>query len=126
MEHTQVFATKMFQISPTSVALLTRVPGFYWSSKLMLFHFNVTTNRPTHAYELADTWGDAGNSYLRESVITKTQNNTYQIKITSGECNPIDGPLSKRHCVDSLLKGTITNQAIAFNKRLKVKDTIEK
>ncbi|MBC3541962.1 hypothetical protein ACFSC6_09040 [Rufibacter sediminis] len=126
IEHTEIYATKKFYISPTTVALLTRVPGDYWSSKMMLFHFDLPTGTVTQKYEIAETWGDAGDSYIKKSIISKTKNNQHRITIEVGECHPLDENLENFSCVDSLLEGTISEQKIAFSKRKRVKETSDK
>ncbi|RNI33050.1 hypothetical protein EFA69_01100 [Rufibacter immobilis] len=121
IEHTEIYATKRFHISPTTVALLTRVPGDYWSSKMMLFHFDLPTGTVTQKYEIAETWGDAGDSYIKKSIISKTKNNQHRISIEVSECHPLDENLKNFSCVDSLLEGTISEQKIAFYKRKRLK-----
>ncbi len=111
-ERTQVYATRRFNISANTIGLLTRVPGPYWSSKIDLFLLDTKAGKILDHYEVAETWGDAGESLLKESIIEKSAPDQLTIRTTKAWCWPTDDTLEKIACVDSLLTSKVSDKRI--------------
>ena len=57
------YANTRFRVNDQTQALLTRVPGRYWSSQIYLFLLDTASFRVTQAYRLAESWAYAGDSF---------------------------------------------------------------
>jgi hypothetical protein len=84
------YANKRFRVNDQTQALLTRVPGRYWSSQIYLFLLDTASFRITQAYRLAESWADAGDSFYLESVIRQSQANQFHQESRQAECLPQD------------------------------------
>jgi hypothetical protein len=96
------YATKSFRVNDQTQALLTRVPGQYWSSQIYLFLLDTASFRITQAYRPAEAWADAGDSFYLESVIHQTQPNQFRLESHQGECHPLDEDYRQFQCTDTL------------------------
>jgi len=108
------FATKGFRVSKATWALLTRVPGEYWSSQVYLFLFNTQTHQITNGLRVAEAWGDAGDSFYLEATIDKVPGNKFRIILNQGECHPVDETYEQFTCADSVKTYLLQNQAFRF------------
>jgi hypothetical protein len=96
------YANKKFRVDDHTLALLTRVPGQYWSSQIYLFLLDTVRFRVTHAYRLAESWADAGDSFYLESVIHQLGPGRFRLESRQGECHPLDADYRKFKCTDTL------------------------
>jgi hypothetical protein len=97
-----LYANKRFRVNDRTQALLTRVPGQYWSSQIYLFLLDTASFRITRAYRVAESWGDAGDSFYLESEIHQTKPNEFRLESRQKECHPLDADYRKFHCTDTL------------------------
>jgi hypothetical protein len=96
------YANKRFRVNDQTQALLTRVPGQYWSSQIYLFLLDTASFRITRAYRLAESWGDAGDSFYLESEIHQTHPEQFRLESHQGECHPLDEDYRLFRCNDTL------------------------
>jgi hypothetical protein len=96
------YANKRFRVDDRTQALLTRVPGQYWSSQIYLFLLDTASFRITRAYRLAESWGDAGDSFYLESEIHQNQPEQFRLESRQGECHPLDEDYRHFQCSDTL------------------------
>jgi hypothetical protein len=96
------YATKRFRVDDRTQGLITRVPGQYWSSQIYLFLLDTASFRLTRGYRLAESWGDAGDSFYLESEITQTQPEAFRLESRQGECHPLDEDYRSFQCNDTL------------------------
>jgi len=121
-EEPPFFATKRFWVNNSTLALLTRVPGEYWSSQVYLFLFDTKAYKITKGLRVAEAWGDAGDSFYLESTIEKENNNRYRIVLNQGECHPVDENYEQLACTDSLKTYLLQNQNFRLTSAIKVKE----
>ncbi|WP_207422620.1 hypothetical protein [Desertivirga brevis] len=72
------FACNKFPIDKNRTALITRAPSTYNSSAIKLFVFNKEKNVSTCVLELADVFGDAGDSSEKITWLFKDKNKGYK------------------------------------------------
>ena len=96
------FATKRFRVNKTTWALLTRVPGAFWPSQVVLYIFDTNKRKIIKAFRLAEAWADLGDSFYLEAKINKSKQNRFVIYLNQSECHPIDESYEKFTCADSL------------------------
>jgi hypothetical protein len=111
------YANKRFRVNDRIQALLTRVPGRYWSSQIYLFLLDTASFRITRAYRLAESWADAGDSFYLESVIRQGRANQFQLESRQGECHPQDENYKKFTCTDTLTVGLLQDNTIKIISR---------
>ncbi|HEX7413357.1 MAG TPA: hypothetical protein VF411_04865, partial [Bacteroidia bacterium] len=68
-----------FPIDKSHIALITRIPGEYVSSKITLLVFDIDKDSIIKSLNLADTWGDAGESFVYNSCIFKDKEKNISI-----------------------------------------------
>ena len=73
-----------FPLDSTCIALIARVSGEYVSSALKLFVFDLQKDSITYTINLADTWGDAGESSKYSSCLFNEKNKNLTIVTYSG------------------------------------------
>ena len=73
-----------FPLDSSTVGLIARVSGEYVSSALKLFIFDLQKDSITYTINLADVWGDAGESSVYSSCIIKDKTNSFLIVTYSG------------------------------------------
>ena len=108
------YATKRFRVNDSTVALLTRVPGAYWSSQVYLFLFDTRVNTITTSLRVAEAWADTGDSFYLESRIEKLQNYKFRIVLNQGECHPLDENYEQFACTDSVKTYVLTDQKFSL------------
>jgi hypothetical protein len=111
------YANKRFRVSGRTQALLTRVPGQYWSSQIYLLLLDTVSFRVTRAYRLAESWGDAGDSFYLESVIHQTRPGEFRLESQQGECHPLDADYRRFKCTDTLTVGLLQENQIKIISR---------
>lgn len=95
------YAVYQFEVNKNILALITRSPGEYWESKLVIFLFDTKQDKIIKGLEVAETFGDAGDVFTLEAILKK-ENNNFKIEINQEECHPINEDLDNIECVDSL------------------------
>jgi len=113
-EEPSFFATKRFLINNYTLALLTRVPGEYWSSQVYLFLFDTQTYKIIKSLRVAEAWADAGDSFYLETTIDKVGENGFRIILKQNECHPLDENYEKFTCADSLKTFSLQNRDLRF------------
>ena len=116
-----VFAVAKLTLLEERIGLLTRVPGVYVSSKIILFVLNSRTGHLESECEVAETFGDAGDSYVRTAEIRPLKNQDLLIKIEQSTCWPLDEELSKFRCIDSLLTYRLHNHKFSLLQKKKTR-----
>ncbi|NIG56696.1 hypothetical protein [Chitinophaga sp. Cy-1792] len=76
---TGVFGCFRFRLDSTRWGLLTRVPSYYESTSIRIFIYDQVTKKITDGTQLAETWGDEGDSFQQESWIYKEKTNGWNI-----------------------------------------------
>jgi len=72
---TDMYATQKVALNKHYTALLVRVPGMYWSSRINIFIFDNDEGILTgDVLEIADNYGDSGNEFLREASVSRILN----------------------------------------------------
>lgn len=74
LEH-DLYACYKFEINSTKIGLLARTPSMYVPSSIKLFIYNKTEDNISEYIELAESWGDAGDSMEKTSWIIKNKEN---------------------------------------------------
>ena len=69
-----LFACYKFSISKDKIGLIVRAPAMYVSSSIKLFIYDLNTNKLTESLELAENWGDAGDSMIKTSWLYTDKN----------------------------------------------------
>lgn len=117
-EGNDVFAVTKVPLPNQKIGLITRVPGMYTSSKLMLFVLDLKSGAITGKCEVAETFGDAGDSYVRTSDIKWDANKDLLIAINQQNCAPTNGDdLNSVACVDSTLTYQLRDSQLALLSR---------
>lgn len=111
-ETSGLFATCKFRVDSTTVALLTRVPGDYWSGKIYLFLLDINRYTITSSLLVAEAWANAGNSFYIESQLNKSGNHYFRVNISQRECFPVDENFEKFTCTDSIKTALVRNQKV--------------
>ncbi|GGF17251.1 hypothetical protein [Hymenobacter cavernae] len=107
-----VFAVAKLNLPEERIGLLTRVPSVYVSSKIKLFVLNSRTGQLESECEVAETFGDAGDTYVRTAEIRPSENQSFLIKVKQNTCWPLDEELSKFKCADSLFIYSLHNNKL--------------
>ncbi|MBG8554176.1 hypothetical protein [Hymenobacter guriensis] len=107
----EVFAVGKIPLPDHRLALLTRVPGEYFSSRIRLFVLAESTGRISADLELAETFGDAGDAYIRTSLVESAPGGL-SVTIQQQTCHPLDEELTDIACTDSVLAYQLHNQLI--------------
>lgn len=68
-----LFAVYKFLIDSNRLGLITRTPSEYVPSSIKLFFFDVVKDTITSYIELAESWGDAGDVWIKDAWIFKNQ-----------------------------------------------------
>ena len=84
LEH-DLYACYKFEINPTKIGLLARTPSMYVPSSIKLFIYNKIEDNISEYIELAESWGDAGDSTEKKSWIIKTKENKINALIKETE-----------------------------------------
>lgn len=84
LEH-DLYACYKFVINSTKIGLLARTPSIYVPSSIKLFIYNKTEDNITEYIELAETFGDAGDSMEKTSWIIKNKRNEINALIRKTE-----------------------------------------
>lgn len=117
-----MFAVGKLALSQEQVGLFTRVPGVYVPSKVKLLVLNTRTGKIEADYEVAETVGDAGASYVRTTDILRTADGTLQLKISQANCWPLDEELDNIKCVDSAFVYQLAGTGLRLLEKKKVKE----
>ncbi|WP_400192283.1 hypothetical protein [Hymenobacter sp. B81] len=96
-----VFAIGQLDLAEQRVGLFTRVPGTYVPSKITFSIANTRTREIEASYEVAETFGDAGNVYIRTTRVTRTPAGNLRFQIDQSNCWALDDDLKETECVDS-------------------------
>ena len=68
-----LFAVYKFTIDSNRLGLITRTPSEYVPSSIKLFFYNIARDSITSFIELAESWGDAGDVWIKDAWIFKDQ-----------------------------------------------------
>jgi hypothetical protein len=102
-EGNDVFALARLELPDQQIGLLTRLPGAYVSSRIILFVLNQRSGKITDQCEVAETFGDAGDSYVRTSSLRWDAGHLLHIQVSQSNCSPVKEDMSDITCVDSTL-----------------------
>lgn len=102
-EDSSMFAVAKLPLLSKKTGLLTRVPGMYVPSKIILFIFDNQTGKVTSTCEVAETFGDAGDVYVRTSNLSWGAKQELKIAVNQTNCSPINEDLDNIECTDSTL-----------------------
>ncbi|MBO0357685.1 hypothetical protein J0X19_06990 [Hymenobacter sp. BT186] len=102
-EDSSMFAVAKLPLPSQKTGLLTRVPGMYMPSKIILFVFDNQTGQVTSTCEVAETFGDAGDVYVRTSNLSWGARQELSIVVSQSNCSPINENLDNITCTDSTL-----------------------
>ena len=91
LEH-DLYACYKFEINSTEIGLLTRTPSMYVPSSIKLFIYNKTKDNISEYIELAENWGDAGDSMEKTSWIIKNKVNEINalIRVTESHDHSVE------------------------------------
>jgi hypothetical protein len=78
LEH-DLYACYKFDINSTKIGLLARTPSMYVPSSIKLFFYNKTEDNIKEYIELAESWGDAGDSMEKTSWIIQNKKNEINV-----------------------------------------------
>lgn len=84
LEH-DIFACYKFDINSSKIGLIARTPSEYVPSSIKLFVYDKTKNTISQYIELAENWGDAGESWVKTSWIIKNKGNQFRVLIEEDE-----------------------------------------
>jgi len=73
-----VFACYQFPLDDNTIGLVTRTPSEYESSSIKLFAWHKKTNTMSFETELAEMWGDAGDSMSKSSWLYRSRDSGWQ------------------------------------------------
>ena len=104
-----VFALARLELPDQKVGLLTRMPGEYASTRIKLLVLDPPTGRIIDECEVAETFGDAGDVYIRTSTIGRDVQQQLRITINQQHCSPTDSTLEHSTCADSVLTYQLRN-----------------
>ena len=82
-----LFAVYQFKIDNHRTGLITRIPSQYSSSSITLFIYDTITDCITDHFELADTFGDEGWSFVKNGYIFKDRNGRFKYLILKVDKN---------------------------------------
>jgi hypothetical protein len=111
------YANKRFRVNHQTQALITRVPGQYWSGQVYLFLLHLPSFRITGAYRLAEAWADTGDSFYLESKLHKTAANQFRLEGRQQECHPQDENYRTFLCSDTLTEALLRDNAFTILSR---------
>ncbi|AYA37376.1 hypothetical protein D3Y59_10125 [Hymenobacter oligotrophus] len=117
-----VFAVSKLLLSKERVGLFTRVPGEYDPSKIKLSIVNTRTGQIDADFEVAETYGDAGVSYVRTTDVIRTPEGSLQLLVNQANCWPLDEELSNIKCVDSSFIYKFGNSDLRLMNKKKLKE----
>ncbi|MCB2409821.1 hypothetical protein [Hymenobacter lucidus] len=98
-----VFALARLDLPDRKVGLLTRMPGEYASTRIKLLVLDPPSGRILDECEVAETFGDAGDAYIRTSTISRDAKKQLLITIDQQHCSPTDSTMEHITCSDSVL-----------------------
>lgn len=101
----EFFACYKFEIDKQRTGLITRVPGEYVSSRLDLLIYNAGTDTIEDQFMLADVFGDAGDVYVRNSLLFFNQK---KLQVFVEDYSSYD------HSVDDEKDSTVTESTTYF------------
>ncbi len=78
LEH-DLYACYKFEINSTKIGLLARTPSMYVPSSIKLFIYNKIEDNIKDYIELAESWGDAGDSMEKTSWIIQNEKNEINV-----------------------------------------------
>ena len=104
----KLYACYKFKINNNFIGLITRTFSEYTYSSNKLFILNKNTKKSVYAFELSESWGDAGDSYVCNSWIMKSKENQFNILSKIQNCWYEDDN-STQSCIDSLTLSTLNN-----------------
>lgn len=70
-----IYACYKFDINPSRIGLIARTPSMYVPSSIKLFVYNKIDDTISEYIELAESWGDAGDSLEKTSWLIKNKDN---------------------------------------------------
>ena len=68
------YACYKFKIDNVKIGLITRTPSEYASTSIKIFVLDTVKNKIENSFELAESWGDAGASWIVDSWLIKQKN----------------------------------------------------
>lgn len=98
-----VFALARLDLPDQKVGLLTRLPGEYASTRIKLLVLDPQSGSIIDECEVAETFGDAGDAYLRTSTLSRDARQQLLITIRQQHCSPTDSTMETSTCLDSVL-----------------------
>jgi hypothetical protein len=69
-----IFACYKFNIDTSKIGLITRTPSMYSPTSIKLFIYDINLDAITKYIEVAETWGDAGDSMEKKSWVILNKN----------------------------------------------------
>ena len=87
-----LFAVYKFAIDSNRLGLITRTPSEYVPSSIKLFFFDKAKDTITSYVELAESWGDAGDVWIKDAWIFKNQQKHFEsfIMVQEMHYNSVD------------------------------------
>ena len=70
-----LFAIYKFPVDDTRIGLIARTPSEYVPSSIKLFFFDKIQDTITSFIELAESWGDAGDEYIKKAWLFEDKRN---------------------------------------------------
>ncbi|MFM7022609.1 MAG: hypothetical protein ACKOXB_06485 [Flavobacteriales bacterium] len=120
----KVFACFKRKLSDGNYLLIMRTPGEYWESTIELFVFDSLAQKNIAHLEVAESWGDAGDSMVKRSYLMK-ENNKYRLILFRYDCF-----FDQTECTDSvsfyeigdhisLIKASLFDSSAAYSRLLR-------
>ena len=97
-----IYAVYKIDIDENHVGLITRTPAEYVPNSVKLLVFNKNTKQFTETFDLADSWGDAGDSMIRESWLYKNEQNGLEWFYIRQDCSYETEEAEQPECWDFL------------------------
>lgn len=127
-----LFACYKFQLDSSTTALLARTPSEYDATSIKLFIYDIQKDSITTYKEVAESWGDAGDSMTKRSWIVKDKKSEWGIFYYREDCSYEEDDVQS--CWDSLAMFKISGKrfistqassaALSSFKKAFVKETI--
>ena len=92
-EFPSLFAYYKFPIGKQKLGLIVRTPAMYIPSSVKLFIYDLNSKTLTESVELAENWGDAGDSLIKTSWLFQDQNKIQVFMwVNEGHDNSVNNP----------------------------------
>jgi hypothetical protein len=125
----EVFACYKMDLDSSHVGLITRTPSEYVPSSIKLYVVNIKSGTMVETFELAESWGDAGDSMTKDPWLYRNRDNELEWLYWRQDCSYETEDAEIPICSDSLAvfrldKGRISsvqtkkNQLEKLSKRL--------